>query len=283
MTTKQEKARILIVEDELIIAADLENRLAALGYNVLGKTSSAENALTLIERDRPDLVLMDIVLKGAMNGIEAAETIRDKWGIPVIFLTAYAEADRLEQAKLAYPFGYLLKPFQSRDLKITLEMALYVAKVDAERRKVEHALQDEAIQRRVLVEGSRDGIVVLDENCKVCEANQRYAQMLGYTPEEMLELYVWDWDYQWSKEHLLEMIKTVDESGDHFETRHRRKDGTLLDVEISTNAAICNGRKLVFCVCRDITQRKQAEEALRKSEEKYRTLFEQVRNGKGPK
>ena len=281
MNGKPKIARILIVEDELIIARDLENRLLGLGYAVSGKTSSAKSALGLIAQDQPDLVLMDIVLQGEMNGIEAAEVIRDTWGIPVIFLTAYAETERLEQAKLAYPFGYLLKPFQNRDLKITLEMALYVAQVDAERRQAANDLEDEAMLRRILVEGSRDGIVIIDQNAKVWEANQRYAQMLGYSPEELLELHVWDWDYQWSKEQLLEMVGSVDESGDHFETKHRRKDGTLLDVEISTNAAVCKGRKLVFCVCRDITQRKQAEEALRKSEEKYRKLFEQVRNGQG--
>ena len=273
-----QKARIFIAEDELIIAVDLENRLKGLGYTIHGTASSAEAALNLIKQDQPDLVLMDIVLQGKMDGIEAAEIIRDSWGIPVIFLTAYAETDRLERAKLAYPFGYLLKPFQNRELKITLEMALYVAKVDAARRKAELALKEEAIQRRMLVEGSRDGIVIIDQNGKVWEANQQYAQMLGYSPEELLELHVWDWDNQWTREQLLEMITEVDESGDHFETKHRRKDGTLLDVEISTNGAICGGRKLVFCVCRDITQRKLAEEALRKSEEKYRTLFEQVRN-----
>ncbi|MDY6987061.1 MAG: PAS domain S-box protein [Thermodesulfobacteriota bacterium] len=135
-----------------------------------------------------------------------------------------------------------------------------------DRKRAQGALKDEAMRRRILVEQSSDGIVVLDEKGKVYEANQRYADMLGYSMEEVYQLHVWDWDTQWTQEQLGEMIRTVDEGGDHFETRHLRKDGTSYDVEISTNGAVCGGQKLVFCVCRDITERKRAEEALRQSE-----------------
>jgi PAS domain S-box-containing protein len=145
-----------------------------------------------------------------------------------------------------------------------------------DRKRAEEMLADEAVRRYILVEQSRDGIVVLTEDGKVYEVNKRYAEMLGYTPEEALQLHVWDWDAQWTREQLLEMLRQVDAAGDHFETRHRRKDGTVLDVEISTNGAVCGGQKLVFCVCRDITERKQAEEALRASEAKYRTLLENL-------
>ncbi|AFV25180.1 putative Histidine kinase [Methanolobus psychrophilus R15] len=143
-----------------------------------------------------------------------------------------------------------------------------------ERKEAEKKLAEEAICHRILIEQSSDGIVVLDDNGKVYEANQRYADMLGYSPEEILQLHVWDWDTQWTREELLDIIRKTEESGDHFETRQRRKDGTLLDVEISTNGAICNGEKLVFCVCRDISERKRMEEELRKSEEKYRELVQ---------
>ncbi len=105
------------------------------------------------------------------------------------------------------------------------------------------------------------------------EANRRFAEMLGYSVEEVLQLNVWDWEYQYPHERVVEMIRTVDENGDHFETRHRRKDGSVYDVEISTNGATFAGQKLIFCVCRDITQRKQAEEALRESEEKFSKAF----------
>ncbi|MFZ5451166.1 MAG: PAS domain S-box protein [Thermodesulfobacteriota bacterium] len=142
------------------------------------------------------------------------------------------------------------------------------------RKRSEEALAEEAIRRRVLVEQSRDGIVVLDQTGKVFEANQSYAEMLGYSAEEIRQLYVWDWDTQWTREELLEQLRNIDEAGDHFESRHRRRDGTIFDVEISTNGAVLGGQKLIFCVCRDISQRKAAEQALRESEEKYRKLME---------
>jgi two-component system, cell cycle sensor histidine kinase and response regulator CckA len=141
-------------------------------------------------------------------------------------------------------------------------------------KKAEQALEDEAVRRRILIEQSRDGIVILDNDGGVFEANKRFAEMLRYTADEVKELHVWDWDTQWPREHLMEMIRSVDEAGDRFETYHRRKDGTIYDVEISTNGAICGGQKLIFCVCRDITDRKQAELALHKSEEKYRQVVE---------
>jgi len=107
-----------------------------------------------------------------------------------------------------------------------------------ERRKAKQELADEMTKRKILISQSRDGIVTLDRNGKVYEANQRFADMPGYTSDEMRELHVWDWDTQIERVQLLEMIRTIDEAGDHFETRHYRKDGTGIDVEISTNAAV---------------------------------------------
>jgi PAS domain S-box-containing protein len=145
-----------------------------------------------------------------------------------------------------------------------------------ERKRAEAALADEATRRRILIDQSSDGIVILDEDGKVYEANRRFAEMLGYTPEEVRKLSVWDWEYQYPREQVAEMIRTVDEAGDHFETRHRRKDGTVFDVEISTNGAIYAGQKLIFCVCRDITARNQAAAALSQSEEKLRVILESI-------
>jgi PAS domain S-box-containing protein len=131
-------------------------------------------------------------------------------------------------------------------------------KTELKLKKAEKQLKSEILWRRILVEESSDGIVILDQNGKVNEANKRYADMLGYSMEEVRQLYVWDWDTQFSKEKLREMILTVDDAGDHFETRHCRKDGALIDVEISTNGTVYAGQKLIFCVCRDITKKKQA-------------------------
>ncbi|MBF0527971.1 MAG: response regulator [Deltaproteobacteria bacterium] len=131
------RPRIMIVEDEFIFASYLQHHLEGLGYEVFANVTSAEEALRLLAENQADLVMMDILLQGNMNGIEAAEVIRDEWGVPIVFLTAYADTDILERAKLTYPFGYLLKPVNTRDLKITVEMALYVWKLDTARRKAE--------------------------------------------------------------------------------------------------------------------------------------------------
>jgi PAS domain S-box-containing protein len=161
-----------------------------------------------------------------------------------------------------------------RDAAGNLVGHITIARDITERKQAEEELADEATWRRILVDQSRDGIVILDENGKVYEANRQFAEMLGYTPEEVDQLYVWDWEYLYPRERVLEMIRTVDEAGDHFETQHRRKDGTVYDVEISTNGAVVAGKKLVFCVCRDVTERKRAEEALLEAEEKYKNFVE---------
>jgi PAS domain S-box-containing protein len=139
-----------------------------------------------------------------------------------------------------------------------------------ERKQVEEALRASEERFRYLFEQSRDGIVVLDQNGKVCEANQRYAEMLGYSAEEISHFHVWDWDVKWTQEELLERMQLADSGGDIFETRHRRKDGTIYDVEISHNGVELAGQKVVYCVCRDISQRKATEQAVRVSEERLR-------------
>lgn len=571
------KTSILVVEDESIVALDIEDRLTKMGYTVAGSTGSGEEALAAAAAYLPDLVLMDIHLKGSMDGIRAAAEIRSRFHLPVIFLTAYSEEKTLERAKQAEPFGYILKPFKERDLKSAIELALYkhrsemqlrrmnrlfntlnqigqsimrignredllsevcrlvvdqgvvdlawigwlnrdksqlqhvagygrhceqlqaidlgtlappdgengpgkallegmpfvsnslsrntgprfphnaaihpsfqstaffpiqmdrqtsgamclctfepdywckseldvfmkaatdislaLEKIQAdirrreteealresqerlqllisatpdcvqfkdgsgrwlianeaalkifqlegvdyrgkkdselslssesfrkdlltceqtdelawqsrtpirsdeaitapdgtekvfdlikvplfhadggrkglivlgrdvtERKQAELAIEQEAGQRRTLMEQSRDGIVTLDENGKVFEANRAFTDMLGYTMEEMAQLYVWDWDAQMSRQELEEAVRLIDASGDHFASRHRRKDGTLIDVDITTTAIVRGPQKRIFCNCRDISERLKAEETLRERERRYRTV-----------
>jgi PAS domain S-box-containing protein len=200
----------------------------------IGKTSTELGWISPEDRER---LIEFLKAQGRVSGIEV--TLHSKDGREVICLYN----------------GELIMTESGQQL---LSIALDVTEL----KKARDALADEAVRRRILIDGSRDGIVVLQHDGKVYEANKMYARMLGYTPEEVLQLYVWDWDVQWTREQLLEMIRQVDAAGDHFETRHRRKDGTFLDVEISTNGALCGGQKLIFCVCRDITERKRAEKRL---------------------
>ena len=119
------KVKVLVVEDESIISKDIQHNLKRLGYDIAGSSATGEKAIQLAKEEKPDIVLMDIMLKGDMNGIEAAEIIRREHHIPVIFLTAYADEATLEKAKISGPYGYIIKPFKEIDLHTTIEIALY--------------------------------------------------------------------------------------------------------------------------------------------------------------
>ena len=120
-----QKVSILLVEDERIVAEDIKGSLNNIGYSVSGVVSTGEMALEQLKQVQPNLILMDIVIQGKMNGIETAEKIRAQYDIPIIYLTAYADEEILEKAKITEPFGYILKPFNDRELYSTIEMALY--------------------------------------------------------------------------------------------------------------------------------------------------------------
>lgn len=134
------KINILVVEDESIVSKDIQHSLNKLGYNVVGAASTGEKALELARSERPDIVLMDIMLKGQMNGIETAEIIRSEMSIPVLFLTAYADESTLSKAKVTEPYGYIIKPFKEIDLHTSIEMAIY-----------KHSKEQEIIRERDLL------------------------------------------------------------------------------------------------------------------------------------
>jgi PAS domain S-box-containing protein len=153
--------------------------------------------------------------------------------------------------------------FSADITEINGELCLITISTDiTERKRLQESLSNEAVRRSILMEQSSDGIVILDHNGAVYETNRRFAEMIDYSQEETLKLHLWDWEYLTTGEETLEMLQTADPTGGHFETQHRRKDGSLFDVEISTNSAEFSGQKLIFCVCRDITKRKLAEKEL---------------------
>jgi|GEM_PF-1371919 len=141
--------KILIVEDQQVVALDVQNYLEELGYGVAAIASTGKEALELAKKTKPDLALMDIVLKGSIDGIETARRINSLHGIPSVFLTAYADREKIERAKSAHPFGYILKPFQKDELKVAVEMAYHKFKSDQKilesERKIKRALEEREI------------------------------------------------------------------------------------------------------------------------------------------
>ncbi len=129
------KTNVLVVEDEAIVSKDIQHSLKKLGYNVVGAASTGEKAIDMAGNLNPDIVLMDIMLKGKLTGIDAAEEIKAKHDIPVIYLTAYADEATLSKAKVTEPYGYIIKPFKEIDIHTSIEMAIYKHFKEAEVRK----------------------------------------------------------------------------------------------------------------------------------------------------
>ena len=130
-------ARILVVEDDAVVALDSHDRLKSLNYEVAGMASTGHDAVTQAESKRPDLVLMDISLPGNMNGIQAADKIRAKSNIPVIYVTAYADEPTLRNARATDPYGYILKPFDEIELRAAIEIGLHKHRIDTRLKKSE--------------------------------------------------------------------------------------------------------------------------------------------------
>jgi len=154
-------ARIMIVEDEWITAEDTRNRLENLGYTVSSLASTGKEAIQNAEEEKPDLILTDIVLEGGMDGIEVAKQIYARFGIPFIYLTAYADDKILERIKITEPLGYIVKPFTDEDLTIAIELALYKHKAEEKRRKQVQYLSDELAKTRTLA-----GLIHICSSCK---------------------------------------------------------------------------------------------------------------------
>jgi signal transduction histidine kinase len=159
--------RILVVEDEAIVAMDIKSQLRSLGYNPVAHASRGEDAVALARQLLPDLVLMDIQLAGAMDGITAAQIMRNELHLAVVFLSAFSADDILARAKQAEPFGYVLKPFAERELRTALEMALY--KKDADLRLA----RSEALNRSIL-DSVSDQIAVINHTGVIIAVNQAW-------------------------------------------------------------------------------------------------------------
>jgi diguanylate cyclase (GGDEF)-like protein/PAS domain S-box-containing protein len=170
--------RILIVEDEKIIGLDLKRRLESFGFTVMGLIPEGEDAITLAQKEKPDIILMDIMLKGKLDGIEAAKKIHETSGIPVVFLTSYSDSETLQRAKEAEPFGYILKPFKERELLSTLEIALYKHSIDCK-------LYEQEQWMSAILRGIGDGIIAVDTEERIQFLNPIAEILTGYKEQEV--------------------------------------------------------------------------------------------------
>lgn len=277
------KARILVVEDEVIIALEIESTLKNLGYEVTSVAHNGDEAITKTEKDKPDLVLMDIRIQGDKDGIETAEIIRSRFGIPIVFSTAYLDEERIDRAKITMPFGYVLKPIQERELKVTLEMALYVAGIDAERRKAELKSKESEQQYRDLFDSMIDGFalheMVFDENgnpidYRFLKVNPAFERLTGLKAQAIVGKTVLE-VLPNIESHWLKQYGDVVKSGVPLTFSNYSKD---IDKYFEVNA-YRPAKGQFACTFVDITERWKAEKELTNLKEFYHDILENVEDG----
>ncbi|MCE8422307.1 MAG: response regulator [Candidatus Methanoperedens sp.] len=171
------ETQILVVEDEIIVAEDIKRSLQNMGYDVPSVVSSGEAAIKKAGENDPDLVLMDIMLKGDMDGVTAAGIIRSRFNIPVVYLTAYSDNKILERAKITEPFGYIIKPFNERELAVNIEIALY-------KHKMENILRDSKEWYYVTLRSISDAVIATDLKGCVLFMNPVAQEITGWMMDQ---------------------------------------------------------------------------------------------------
>ncbi|MBN2028738.1 PAS domain S-box protein [bacterium] len=270
------KVKVLVVEDERIVAEDIKSSLKNIGYSVTGTVSTGAMAVKHVQKEPPNLILMDIVIQGKMNGIQTAEKIRSDFDIPIVYLTAYADQEILEKAKITEPFGYIIKPFNDRELLSTIEMALY-------KHHMEKKLKESEVWFSTTLMSIGDGLIATNRSGQVMFMNSVAEKLTGWKQEEAVGRSlkdVFSIVLENKGKPVPNPVEMVIRTGKIF----KLSDQTILitkngkKMPIDDNAAPIKdqrgdviGTVLVF---RDITKRKQAEEALQESEEMYRRLVE---------
>ncbi|HII99715.1 MAG TPA: response regulator [Methanoregula sp.] len=271
-------ATIFIVEDELIEAEDIRQTLEKQGYHIAGICRSGESALAAFKSIQPDLVLLDIHLAGPMDGIDTAEQIHTRYHIPVIFLTAHADEASLERAKVTEPYGYVLKPFDERELRSSIEMALY-------KHRMEEQVREDARTIRVLANAIADAVMLLDENCQVIALNDAMSRRLKDSYPLVHTVPAIQFDHDGMFTSLESQVSAVLKTGIPVRFEEKRNDEWF---EVSLH--LVNGRegqkKRVLVQYHDITDHKMFESQLKKegitqieqNMEQFQILNDQIRN-----
>lgn len=273
--------KILVVEDESIVALDIERGLKRIGYDIAGVADNGCDAIRLVTEKSPQLVLMDIQLKGDIDGIETAQKIHSQFNIPVIFLTAYADEPTLQRAKLTEPFGYLLKPFEETELRTAIEVALHKhSSVEIHRERAATALKLSEETFRIFVESVQDyGIFMMDPLGMVMSWNIGSHRIKGYEAHEVIGKH---FSIFYSEEDIANRrpekeLAIAEKEGRYEEESWRvRKDGTRFWTRVTITAIRDKeGALLAFGkVTRDLTLKKKAEDDLRESEERKSATLE---------
>jgi PAS domain S-box-containing protein/putative nucleotidyltransferase with HDIG domain len=212
------QAKVFVVEDETIISMGIQNVLDKFGYSVLGTATTGEEAIEKITKNQPDLVLMDIMLKGRLNGIEASRLLISRMNIPIIFLTSYSDDDMIKQAREIGAYGYILKPINERELYSSIEIALYKNEIDRK-------LNDKEKFVSSILENIADGIISINNDYRIEFINDSAQKLTGWASDETLNENLFD---VFNIVELKENVVRRKEIADFFSDDTKKFDVTLL-------------------------------------------------------
>jgi PAS domain S-box-containing protein len=244
--------RVLVVEDENLIALDMQNRLETLGYIVTGTAGTGDAAIREVRALRPDIVLMDIGLRGPMDGIELSKKMQAEFDLPVVYMTAYADEETVARARDSGAYGYMTKPVGDRQLQIVIEMA-------KNRHTYDIALRDSGERFRQFAEASSEGMLVYDSGA-VLDLNGRMARMLGYKPWDVIGKRLAEFMTP-ERKGAPGPLARLDED-EPFEATMCRVDGSTFPAEVIDRSMPSGGRTMRLAAVRDVSQRREMERLL---------------------
>ncbi len=272
--------KILIVEDEVIIAKDIEHTLKIDGYDVAGHASSGEKAIELIKETSPDLILMDIKLKGEMDGIETTEIIKDQFDLPVIYLTSYKDEQTLLRAKVTEPYGYIIKPFDRKELKIFIDIAYY-------KHQTKEKLKESREWFSTTLKSIGEAVIAADSNGFVQFMNPIAEKLTGWSETEAQSKPINDvlLIFNDNNENILNNLYFNINRGKNFKEKQlnlflMNKKGKTVPIDFSGSPIINGKNKKLGAVFtfRDISERRKASDKIKQSEERFRQLAENIRD-----
>ncbi|MGE5458471.1 MAG: PocR ligand-binding domain-containing protein, partial [Methanococcaceae archaeon] len=260
---QKSRTKILIAEDDSIVAMQIKKVIQKLGYEVAGVASRSEEALKIAAEKSLHLVLMDIRLAGETDGIETAYKLKSMYNVPLIFLTSYSDEVTIERAKKAEPAGYILKPFEIKELSTSIEIALY-------KHNIEKRLRESEELYRALVDNTHDGILILQQG-KIVYFNCAFQNLMGMSKEELTDQDLLNILEEESRTVLVEKygsLQVNDFPLREYELKVRnKKNNKSLLLSVNLSSINYSGHEAIMGTVKDITEKKQAEEQLKKNEE----------------
>jgi PAS domain S-box-containing protein len=250
---------VMIVDDEQIVARDLEASLRRRGYTVTGVAATADEAITLTASSHPDLVLMDIRLRGPMDGIDAARLIRARTGTPVVYMTAYADPETIDRARDTEPYGYLVKPWREDELHATVQMAL-------SKHRIESKQSEAALRRDAIIHAAVDAVVVMDGKGAIVELNPAAERLFSFKAGEaqgrlFSEFIAPELNVNPQYMSVFQALATPAGAlpGHRVELSALRLDGSSFPAELVMVHSQADDRTLYIAFVRDITERKRTQ------------------------